>query len=55
MKHFTTKKQQQQKNQQQPQNKAAPPPQSEIFGAGLKDQIKCNTAYKTGTIYFIRL
>lgn len=53
MKHFTTKKQQQQKNQQQPQNKAAPP--SEIFGAGLKDQIKCNTAYKTGTIYFIRL
>lgn len=54
MKHFTTKKQQQQKNQQQPQNKAAPP-QSEIFGAGLKDQIKCNTAYKTGTIYFIRL
>lgn len=55
MKHFTTKKQQQQKNQQQPQNKAAPPPPSEIFGAGLKDQIKCNTAYKTGTIYFIRL
>lgn len=55
MKHFTTKKQQQQ-NQQQPQNKAAtPPPPSEIFGAGLKDQIKCNTAYKTGTIYFIRL
>lgn len=52
MKHFTTKKQQQ-KNQQQPQNKAPPP--SEIFGAGLKDQIKCNTAYKTGTIYFIRL
>lgn len=55
MKHFTTKKQQQQKNQQQPQNKAATPPPSEIFGAGLKDQIKCNTAYKTGTIYFIRL
>lgn len=54
MKHFTTKKQQQQKNQQQPQNKAATPP-SEIFGAGLKDQIKCNTAYKTGTVYFIRL
>lgn len=55
MKHFTTKKQQQQqKNQQQPQNKATPPP-SEIFGAGLKDQIKYNTAYKTGTIYFIRL
>lgn len=54
MKHFTTKKQQQQ-NQQQPQNKAATPPPSEIFGAGLKDQIKCNTAYKTGTIYFIRL
>lgn len=55
MKHFTTKQQQQQKNQQQPQNKAATPPPSEIFGAGLKDQIKCNTAYKTGTIYFIRL
>lgn len=55
MKHFTTKKQQQQKNQQQPQNKAATPPPSEIFGAGLKDQIKCNTAYKAGTIYFIRL
>lgn len=55
MKHFTTKKQQQQKNQQQPQNKAATPPPSEIFGAGLKDQIKCNTAYKTGTVYFIRL